>query len=158
MSTMSWPKRASPSISLEQNWSELALALYGRADVWSLCCPDFLYNNLIESLLVLMMFVCHNVYVPKHWSKFDHTKAALLYHLIKGVFSSLLCPCFCISFSYFGLLRTTQVFSLGCLCLHRSYVVYFFLCDWRMLKKICFYYFFVSFCLACNDVYIVTMY
>lgn len=35
--------------------------------------------------MVLIMFICHNVDPSKHRYKFDHTKAALLYHLVRGL-------------------------------------------------------------------------
>ncbi|KAL2480280.1 Uncharacterized protein Adt_33246 [Abeliophyllum distichum] len=58
--------------------------LYGRADSWPLVGPKFLHNQLIESLRVFHIFVCHNIDPIFHRTDFKEFWAQFLYHLASG--------------------------------------------------------------------------
>ncbi|KAL2518711.1 Uncharacterized protein Adt_14958 [Abeliophyllum distichum] len=58
--------------------------LYGRADAWPLAGPKFLHNQLIESLHIFHIFLCHNIDPTSHRIDFKESWAQFLYHLASG--------------------------------------------------------------------------
>ncbi|KAL2506148.1 Uncharacterized protein Adt_21769 [Abeliophyllum distichum] len=70
-----------PSI---QDMGEVAQFLYGRDDAWPLPGRDFENSKLIDSLLILNVFVIHNIDPTRHRTTINDARARLLYHLTHG--------------------------------------------------------------------------
>ncbi|KAL2517473.1 Uncharacterized protein Adt_13720 [Abeliophyllum distichum] len=67
-----------PSI---QDMGEVAQFLYGRNDAWPLPGRDFEHSKLTDSLLILNVFVSHNIHPTRHRTTINDARARLLYHL-----------------------------------------------------------------------------
>ncbi|KAL2465495.1 Envelope-like protein [Abeliophyllum distichum] len=67
-----------PSI---QDMGEVARFLYGRDDAWPLPGRDFEHSKLTDSLLILNVFVSHNIDPTRHRTTINDARARLLYHL-----------------------------------------------------------------------------
>ncbi|KAL2506362.1 Uncharacterized protein Adt_21983 [Abeliophyllum distichum] len=70
-----------PSI---QDMGEVARFLYGRDDAWPLPGRDFEHSKLTDSLLILNVFVSHNIDPTRHRTTINDARARLLYHLAHG--------------------------------------------------------------------------
>ncbi|KAL2497019.1 Uncharacterized protein Adt_22569 [Abeliophyllum distichum] len=70
-----------PSI---QDMGEVAQFLYGQDDAWPLPERDFEHSKLTDSLLILNMFVSHNIDPTTHRTTINDARARLLYHLAHG--------------------------------------------------------------------------
>ncbi|KAL2472021.1 Uncharacterized protein Adt_40157 [Abeliophyllum distichum] len=62
-------------IPADVNMIQVTQFLYGRADAWPLASPKFLHNQLIESLRVFHIFVCHNIDPTSHRTDFKESQA-----------------------------------------------------------------------------------
>ncbi|KAL2541597.1 hypothetical protein Adt_02575 [Abeliophyllum distichum] len=60
---------------------EVARFLYGQDDAWPLPGRDFEHNKLTDSLLILNVFVSHNIDPTRHRTMINDARARLLYHL-----------------------------------------------------------------------------
>ncbi|KAL2492161.1 Uncharacterized protein Adt_27789 [Abeliophyllum distichum] len=67
-----------PSI---QDMGEVVQFLYGRDDTWPLPGRDFKHSKLTDSLLILNVFVSHNIDLTTHRTTTNDARARLLYHL-----------------------------------------------------------------------------
>ncbi|KAL2542747.1 Uncharacterized protein Adt_03725 [Abeliophyllum distichum] len=70
-----------PSI---QDMGEVARFLYSRDDAWPLPGRDFEHKKLTDSLLILNVFVSHNIDPTRHRTTISDARARLLYHLAHG--------------------------------------------------------------------------
>ncbi|KAL2518053.1 Uncharacterized protein Adt_14300 [Abeliophyllum distichum] len=70
-----------PSI---QDMGEVARFLYGRDDAWPLPRREFEHSKLTDSLLILNVFVSHNIDPTRHRTTINDARARLLYHLAHG--------------------------------------------------------------------------
>ncbi|KAL2462057.1 Uncharacterized protein Adt_45477 [Abeliophyllum distichum] len=71
-----------PSI---QDMGEVAWFLYDRNDAWPLPGREFDHSKLIDSLLILNIFVSHNIDPTRHHTTINDARARLLYHLAHGI-------------------------------------------------------------------------
>ncbi|KAL2471826.1 Uncharacterized protein Adt_39962 [Abeliophyllum distichum] len=67
-----------------QDMGEVARFLYGRDDAWPLPRRDFEHSELTNSLLILNLFVSHNIDPTTHRTTINDARARLLYHLAHG--------------------------------------------------------------------------
>ncbi|KAL2491837.1 Uncharacterized protein Adt_27465 [Abeliophyllum distichum] len=67
-----------------QDMGDMAQFLYGREDAWPLSGRDLEYNKLTDSLLMLNVFVSHNIDPTTHRTTINDARAQLLYHLTHG--------------------------------------------------------------------------
>ncbi|KAL2517977.1 hypothetical protein Adt_14224 [Abeliophyllum distichum] len=63
---------------------EVARFLYGRDDAWPLPGRDLEHSKLTDSLLILNVFVSHNIDPTRHRTTINDARARLLYHLAHG--------------------------------------------------------------------------
>ncbi|KAL2505121.1 Envelope-like protein [Abeliophyllum distichum] len=71
-------------LSSIQDMGEVARFLYGRDDAWPLPGRDFEHSKLTDSLLILNVFVSHNIDLTRHRTTINDARARLLYHLAHG--------------------------------------------------------------------------
>ncbi|KAL2461519.1 Uncharacterized protein Adt_44939 [Abeliophyllum distichum] len=71
-------------LSEEHELGEVARFLYGRDDAWPLPRRDFEHSKLTDSILILNVFVSHNIDPTIHRTTINDTRARLLYHLAHG--------------------------------------------------------------------------
>ncbi|KAL2475021.1 Uncharacterized protein Adt_35757 [Abeliophyllum distichum] len=64
-----------------QDMGEVAQFLYGRDDAWPLLGRDFEHSKLTDSLLILNLFVSHNIDSSTHRTTIIDARARFLYHL-----------------------------------------------------------------------------
>ncbi|KAL2497371.1 Envelope-like protein [Abeliophyllum distichum] len=67
-----------------QDMGEVARFLYGRDDAWPLPGRDFEHSKLTDSLLVLNLFMSHNIDPTTHRPTINDARVRLLYHLAHG--------------------------------------------------------------------------
>ncbi|KAL2517357.1 Uncharacterized protein Adt_13604 [Abeliophyllum distichum] len=67
-----------------QDMGEVARFLYDRDDAWPLTRRDFEHSKLTYSLLILNLFVSHNIDPTTHRTTINDVRARLLYHLAHG--------------------------------------------------------------------------
>ncbi|KAL2461371.1 Envelope-like protein [Abeliophyllum distichum] len=67
-----------------QDMGEVAQFLYGRDDAWPLPGKDFEHSKLTDSLIILNVFVSHNIDPTRHRTTINDARARLLYHLAHG--------------------------------------------------------------------------
>ncbi|KAL2453132.1 hypothetical protein Adt_49368 [Abeliophyllum distichum] len=65
-------------------WVEVAQFLYGRDDAWPLPERDFEHSKLTDSLIILNVFVNHNIDPPGTVLRNMMLGTRLLYHLAHG--------------------------------------------------------------------------
>ncbi|KAL2505438.1 Uncharacterized protein Adt_21059 [Abeliophyllum distichum] len=65
----------------EFDMGDVAKFLYGRDDAWPLSIRDFENNKLNDSLLILNLFVSHNIDPSGHRMTFSDAKAWFFLHL-----------------------------------------------------------------------------
>ncbi|KAL2491820.1 Uncharacterized protein Adt_27448 [Abeliophyllum distichum] len=63
---------------------KVARFLYGRDDAWPLSMRDFEHGKLTDSLLILNLFVSHNIDPSTHYTTISDPRARFLYHLTHG--------------------------------------------------------------------------
>ncbi|KAL2542716.1 Uncharacterized protein Adt_03694 [Abeliophyllum distichum] len=63
---------------------EVAQFLYGRDDAWPLSRRDFEHIKLTDFILILNVFVTHNIDPTTHRTTINDARARLLYHLAYG--------------------------------------------------------------------------
>ncbi|KAL2466293.1 Uncharacterized protein Adt_42144 [Abeliophyllum distichum] len=64
-----------------QDMGEVAKFLYGRDDVWPLPRRNFEHSKLANFLLILNLFVSHNIDPSTHHTAINDARALFLYHL-----------------------------------------------------------------------------
>ncbi|KAL2480614.1 Uncharacterized protein Adt_33580 [Abeliophyllum distichum] len=64
-----------------QDMGDVARCLYGRDDAWPLPGRDLEHNKLTDSLLILNVFMSHNINLTTHLTTNNDARAQLLYHL-----------------------------------------------------------------------------
>ncbi|KAL2486470.1 Uncharacterized protein Adt_31226 [Abeliophyllum distichum] len=67
-----------------QDMGEVVQFLYGRDNAWPLPGRDFEHSKLIDSLLILNLFVSHNIDPSTHHTTINDAKAQFIYHLAHG--------------------------------------------------------------------------
>ncbi|KAL2471673.1 Uncharacterized protein Adt_39809 [Abeliophyllum distichum] len=67
-----------------QDMGEVVQFLYGQDDAWPLPGKDFEHNKLKVSLLILNLFVSHNIDPSTHRTTINDARARFLYHLARG--------------------------------------------------------------------------
>ncbi|KAL2506052.1 Uncharacterized protein Adt_21673 [Abeliophyllum distichum] len=63
---------------------EVTQFLYGREDAWPLLGRNFEHRKLTDSLLILNLFVSHNIDLSTHSTIINEVRAQFLYHLAHG--------------------------------------------------------------------------
>ncbi|KAL2497432.1 Uncharacterized protein Adt_22982 [Abeliophyllum distichum] len=71
-------------LSTIQDMGKVARFLYGRDDAWLIPGRDFEHSKLTDSLLILNLFVSHNIDPSMHYTTMNDTKVQFLYHLAHG--------------------------------------------------------------------------
>ncbi|KAL2474345.1 hypothetical protein Adt_35081 [Abeliophyllum distichum] len=68
----------------EQDRKSVARFLYGRENAWPLTTSHFKHDELTRELRALHIFVCININLTTHRTKFTGERARFLYHLARG--------------------------------------------------------------------------
>ncbi|KAL2518520.1 Uncharacterized protein Adt_14767 [Abeliophyllum distichum] len=71
-------------LPLIQDMGEVVRFLYGRDDAWPLPGRDFKHSKLTDFLLILNVFVSHNIDPTRHHTTINDARVRLLYHLAHG--------------------------------------------------------------------------
>ncbi|KAL2457312.1 Uncharacterized protein Adt_46422 [Abeliophyllum distichum] len=71
-------------LSSIQDLGEVVQFLYGRDDACPLPGRDFKHSKLIDSLLILNVFLSHNIDPIRHRTTINDARTQLLYHLAHG--------------------------------------------------------------------------
>ncbi|KAL2474685.1 Uncharacterized protein Adt_35421 [Abeliophyllum distichum] len=70
-----------PPLPTIHDMGEVDQFLYDRDDAWLLLGKDFGHSKLTDSLLILNLFVSHNIDLTTHRTTINDAKAQFLYHL-----------------------------------------------------------------------------